>query len=1174
MKIRSIRLAAYGPFTDVTLDLPDTDPDFHMVFGHNEAGKSSALRALRHMLFGIPARTAENFLHTYATLRVGARLVNGNGDEIQFLRRKGQAKTLRGPDDETVLDDDALAPFLGGVSAEVFAQMFAIGHEDLIHGGEEIISGKGSVGEALFAAGAGLIRLQDVHKDLEQACGALFKPTGSTPMINQTIKAIKTARQEQKGALLLPKTWKAHDLELRGAQKRMDEVRKALGASKQRQAKLERIQEALPLIARKKEIDTDLVAYQGVPDLADDFGDQRRDAEKDLKMATRDVERSRAAIENIRKAIEALPVHQALLENASTIESLQQALGGFRKAQKDRPGLEGRLRMLQQQAADMLEEMGGDISGAAATDLKLPPSTVGEIQDLGKAYERLTANHESAGMQLRKLKNRFSQLSDQRQAMPAPVDVSQLHIALQSALEAGPIEKQLADMRTSSESLESELNRSLKRQALWDGSLARIDDLPLPSKETIDRFDVRCDMFQRTLEKHREIQASIVSEIAHTQADIQAIDLSLEVPTESDLKNARGLRDRGWGLIRQGLEGQAPSAEASQELLRHFDGAPDLPDAFEKSMHRADHISDRLRREADQVGRKGLLEAQKKKLENALADVAAELDKALTQGRDLETEWQKAWEAAGITPQTPREMRGWLSEIGSLRDKLVALRSKKSQSATLARQLAELKSDVLIALEAAGAPQDKDHHLSALIKTAQTHINTQSDLESKNASADKELASLKAELEASASGIAELEGKLSRWKTSWETSVKKMGIRADATPTAALAVIESVRGIRNTISEADVLRKRIEGIDRDSAQFIARVDELVDTLAPDLNAESQDRAAELLNGRLTHARKDESKKSALMERLESANKEREEAERRLFECEALIASLCKASHCTSADALAETEKRAQERKALTGELNGIEQQLRKLSAGATVDALIDDAASMDADSIAPELQELTDQAEGLEKERSERDQQMGALKATLEQMDGRSEAAMHAENAERLLAGLESAVETYARLKIASIILSRTVEQYREKHQGPLIARASDLFAQMTRDAFSRLRAEYDETGSPILVGIRSRTDAQVRVEGMSDGTAAQLYLALRLASLEQYLANHEPLPFIVDDILLRFDDERALATLKVLADLSQKTQILFFTHHRHLVALAERSRELALGFNVLSLEG
>ena len=121
----------------------------------------------------------------------------------------------------------------------------------------------------------------------------------------------------------------------------------------------------------------------------------------------------------------------------------------------------------------------------------------------------------------------------------------------------------------------------------------------------------------------------------------------------------------------------------------------------------------------------------------------------------------------------------------------------------------------------------------------------------------------------------------------------------------------------------------------------------------------------------------------------------------------------------------------------------------------------------------------------------------------------------------------------------------------------------------MTLGAFSRLRADYDDKGNPVLVGIRALTDTQVTVDGMSDGTADQLYLSLRLASLEQYLENNEPLPFIVDDILLRFDDERSLATLKVLAELAKKTQVLFFTHHRHLVELAEGCREMCLEFTL-----
>ena len=74
----------------------------------------------------------------------------------------------------------------------------------------------------------------------------------------------------------------------------------------------------------------------------------------------------------------------------------------------------------------------------------------------------------------------------------------------------------------------------------------------------------------------------------------------------------------------------------------------------------------------------------------------------------------------------------------------------------------------------------------------------------------------------------------------------------------------------------------------------------------------------------------------------------------------------------------------------------------------------------------------------------------------------------------------------------------------------------------------------------------------------MSSGTRDQLYLALRLATLEWRLENHEPMPFVADDILVNFDDDRSEATLKALAKLSKKNQVILFTHHRQIVETVE----------------
>ncbi|MBF0476616.1 MAG: hypothetical protein HQK59_12460 [Deltaproteobacteria bacterium] len=76
----------------------------------------------------------------------------------------------------------------------------------------------------------------------------------------------------------------------------------------------------------------------------------------------------------------------------------------------------------------------------------------------------------------------------------------------------------------------------------------------------------------------------------------------------------------------------------------------------------------------------------------------------------------------------------------------------------------------------------------------------------------------------------------------------------------------------------------------------------------------------------------------------------------------------------------------------------------------------------------------------------------------------------------------------------------------------------------------------------------------------MSDGTCDQLYLSLRLAALERHVREVGPLPFILDDILVNFDDDRSKATLQALAELANKNQIIYFTHHAHILTLAREA--------------
>jgi uncharacterized protein YhaN len=107
--------------------------------------------------------------------------------------------------------------------------------------------------------------------------------------------------------------------------------------------------------------------------------------------------------------------------------------------------------------------------------------------------------------------------------------------------------------------------------------------------------------------------------------------------------------------------------------------------------------------------------------------------------------------------------------------------------------------------------------------------------------------------------------------------------------------------------------------------------------------------------------------------------------------------------------------------------------------------------------------------------------------------------------------------------------------------------------------AFSGLGAEFNADDVPILVGVRP-DQTKVPVAGLSEGSRDQLYLALRLAALDRYLEEQEPMPLILDDLLITFDDDRTRAILPQLGALAQRTQIFLFTHHAHLVELCRQT--------------
>ncbi|MBC7499354.1 MAG: hypothetical protein H7315_02495, partial [Herminiimonas sp.] len=186
-------------------------------------------------------------------------------------------------------------------------------------------------------------------------------------------------------------------------------------------------------------------------------------------------------------------------------------------------------------------------------------------------------------------------------------------------------------------------------------------------------------------------------------------------------------------------------------------------------------------------------------------------------------------------------------------------------------------------------------------------------------------------------------------------------------------------------------------------------------------------------------------------------------------------------------------------------------------------------------------------------------QQLNALSAdhanalqALAQVAGSDDAARAESQRQRALARMANAAERYAKVHTAARLLRWAIDRYRQTRQGPMLEAASTIFSSLTLGNFKRLVVDFDS--QPLALEAQRSDASMVGIAGLSDGTRDQLYLALRLAALELHLEQSQSLPFLADDLFINFDDARSRAGLEALAHLSTRTQVIFLSHHDHLV--------------------
>lgn len=169
------------------------------------------------------------------------------------------------------------------------------------------------------------------------------------------------------------------------------------------------------------------------------------------------------------------------------------------------------------------------------------------------------------------------------------------------------------------------------------------------------------------------------------------------------------------------------------------------------------------------------------------------------------------------------------------------------------------------------------------------------------------------------------------------------------------------------------------------------------------------------------------------------------------------------------------------------------------------------------------------------------------------------------------LASLSAGIDEYVPLKLAYEALNASLKEFEETRAPRILERASRLFRDVTDGAYERIfPSDASEgkgrkgRGSASTPGDESRFNdgsamgylVETRgekkpLDALSQGTREQLYLAIRLALIEEYAVDREPLPLLADDVLVQYDDRRVEKTIEALCRFaSPSQQVILMTHH------------------------
>lgn len=1147
MRFDSLTIEKYGVYGELRLPLHDS-PGLVVIYGPNEAGKSTCLSAISDFLFGIEHNSKYGQIFGYPQMRLEAALRLSNGQQLILRRRKGTGKTLTDMDGK-VVDEAVLSSILGPTSRERFEALFGLGHKALRDGGDRLLQADGDIGRLIVEAGGGLRALVVTMEALGTEAEKLFAIRRSADRaFYRAYDAFDAADRASKADV---KTREAYEQ----ARKQVAAAGQEYEARKAEQRRLteqvsreQRVERVVPSLVALDQVNEKIESFADLPALNPNFATAVRGALSSRDAACAALEEAEEHRANLEVQIAALVVPTELIKAEAEIRDIVQRSVHVENERKSRPNRIVELAGQEAQLATLRESIG------LTPDADLAPllpkkSTLDNLQrlanrgiELRPRIEGLTEQIETDVDSLKSLGQRQAKRIEAGFDKPFGIAASELNLLPRFA-------EELKTRNAACQRLRDEVDSRLR--AIGFSTLEMLRGWRCPDAAAIQTELERRVVFDKELAKHVETISVQTARRESALAEIGRLRAGGEVPTDAAIAAARGGRQSAWAPIRSTYLVEAVEAAAQRPIVERVEAVS----LFELRTVEADQLADRKSVEAQRITDFAVAEKQGTEAAAAIHSTTAAIQETRARAEELSREFAETWPDAVARAADLAQLKAVVTERSEIL-------KRAEEAERLFEEAERLRADhdptmelLVLTEERLKVQEGPTAILPARIQMIAREIQLHDEAHASYRTEGATIEQVNDQLRRKRDNLAALQAAQVEWLTEWRSTARETGLKDDVSPERANEIVNEWSAARGILEGIKATKRRLSQFEEDERALIARIGAVATSIAFALPADPV-AAAKMLDERLDEARKTETQKASLAPQLTQRTADRDAKVRALTAAEISLAPLCAEAATDETAVLAVAERHEQLMTATTERAQII---ATILSAGDArpIDVLREEWGGRDLDGIRAEIDQT----------RMELERVRGTTEAAYADLQDRrrdlstfeADAGMNALVAERERAAAEmrQVIDRYMEVTLARALLDAAVGRLRNEQQNPLLSRAGALFALTTRGTFSGIGADVDEKGVPVVIGKRA-SGGDVGISQMSDGTRDQLFLAFRLASVEHYCAAAEPLPFIADDLLVHFDDGRSAATLELLAEVGKRTQVLLFTHHRSVRDMAK----------------